>query len=405
MNVRFKPFYVLLIKDRDHFFKCTSECILSEHNGHTLGKIKETTDSSRKATENIIEDLKSKGDMITKTLKEVKSNILPKLKSDSDKFSEMATSTSKGFQLFIDHVTTRSQTAASDFFQIEKESVLKYLASLECLRESYTKTYTKCENLLQEKHDATFLFEKKLLQKYMDSLDEIPQLISPKSIDVFKQDDFVNSVIEEIQHKFTIGILLEKQNEVDKLTNEVMKSKSISKDLEMEKNKLQTKIITENRKAMQTLKEELQEEKAKQYGQEQAKLETREDRQEIQGRQMYPDFTDWQDAFVPIPSNMDASMTEIPNKWDKKTNIDKEKQRENVVKYDTGIDDEQKRIVSAKRWNSSFESSGSKVEEKDSKQSFDYTNGIEHVEHVEYKDFKGRLIYRNRNDNTWYYVN
>lgn len=208
----FKPKPVCNTHNTEFFSICKdcnclicSECILSEHNGHTLGKIKETTDSSRKATEHIIEDLKSKGLLITKTLKEVKSKILPKLKSDSDKFSEMATSTSKGFQLIIDHVTTRSQTAASDFFQIEKESVLEYLASLECLRESYTKTYTKCENLLQEKHDVTFLFEKKLLQKDMDNLDEIPQLISPKSIDVFKQDDFVNSVIEEIQQKFTIG--------------------------------------------------------------------------------------------------------------------------------------------------------------------------------------------------------
>lgn len=49
---------------------------------------------------------------------------------------------------------------------------------------------------------------------------------------------------------------------------------------------------------MQTLKEELQEEKAKQYGQEQAKLETREDRQEIQGRQMYPDFTEYVKKFM-----------------------------------------------------------------------------------------------------------
>lgn len=50
------------------------------------------------------------------------------------------------------------------------------------------------------------------------------------------------------------------------------------------------RIISENRKSMQTLEEELQEEKAKRHGQEQSKLETREDREEIQGRQMYQDF-------------------------------------------------------------------------------------------------------------------
>lgn len=41
---------------------------------------------------------------------------------------------------------------------------------------------------------------------------------------------------------------------------------------------------------MQTLNEELQEEKAKRYEQEQTKLETRKDREEVQGRQKDTDF-------------------------------------------------------------------------------------------------------------------
>lgn len=51
------------------------------------------------------------------------------------------------------------------------------------------------------------------------------------------------------------------------------------------------RILTENRKAMQTLKEELNEEKSKPCGLDQSKLENQEDRKEIQGRKKYPDFT------------------------------------------------------------------------------------------------------------------
>lgn len=51
------------------------------------------------------------------------------------------------------------------------------------------------------------------------------------------------------------------------------------------------RLLIENRKAMQTLKEELKDENAKPRGLDESKLENREDREEIQGRKKYPSFT------------------------------------------------------------------------------------------------------------------
>lgn len=44
-------------------------CILSTHNGHTLGKIKNASETSREITRNIIEDLKSKVNVTSDMLK------------------------------------------------------------------------------------------------------------------------------------------------------------------------------------------------------------------------------------------------------------------------------------------------------------------------------------------------
>ncbi|XP_071123472.1 putative leucine-rich repeat-containing protein DDB_G0290503 [Mytilus edulis] len=448
------------------------------------------TDISRKNTRKTIEELKSKAKITSNMLKEIRTTKLQKLQSDYEDYIGVVSTRSPKLQQIVDEIRTK----ASDFCQLEMEPILEFVGRLECLRDSYTKTCTQLVHILRKKNDVMFLSTNKLLQKDLDNLEEIPQMIQPKTLDEFQHGDFFN--LPDLV-KFTIGYLIEKQNEITELTKEVLKQKSKSIDLEWEKYRIQTKLdeyqrnieqyrfekqneiteltkevlkqkskskdlewekdrlhtkldeeqrnkeqyrfekqneiteltkevlkqqskskdlemeiyrlqrrnmelsLNENKKAMQSLKKELPEEKANRYGLEQTELDTRELREEIQGRPCWSFGSRRQVTFAPIPTNMDTSMTEIPNKWDKKTNTDREKQREHVVKYDTGINDEQIIIVSAKRWNSSFESSGSKGDEKDSKQPFADTNDIQHVE---YKHIKGRLVYRCRNDTNWNYV-
>ncbi|XP_071123474.1 paramyosin-like [Mytilus edulis] len=352
----FKPKPVCTTHKTEFFSVCLdcdclicNECILSIHNGHKLGKIKDASETSREITRNIIEDLKSKVNVTSDMLKEIRTAQIPKLQLDCENFIGMISTTSNEFQQIINHTTKISKTKTSDFCQSENEPILEFSAHLECLQDSYTKTCTQFENILQEKHDVTFLSTKKSLQKDLDNLEEIPEMIKPKTLDAFQLEDFVNSVIEEIQQKFTIGILIEKKNQVDELTTELMKQKSKSKDLEMEKNKLQKRLdereldieqlLTENRKAMQTLKQELKDEKAKPCGLDERKLENREDREEIQGRKKYLDFTKWQNASRHIPFRIDESLTKLPNPIEENSIINsKGKQREHIVKKDNGKD-------------------------------------------------------------------
>lgn len=97
-----------------------------------------------------------------------------------ENFIGMVSTTSNEFQRIIDHITKISETKAYDFCQSENESILEFSARLECLRECYTKMCKQFENILQEKHDVTYLSTKKSLQKDLDNLEEIPQMIKPK---------------------------------------------------------------------------------------------------------------------------------------------------------------------------------------------------------------------------------
>lgn len=180
------------------------ECNIFTHYGHTLDTIMKIIDISRKNTQKTIEELKSKVKITSNMLKEIRTTKLQKLQSDYEDYIGVVSTRSPKLQQIVDEIRTK----ASDFCQLEMEPILEFVGRLECLRDSYTKTCTQLVHILREKNDVMFLSTNKLLQTDLDNLEEIPQMIQPKTLDAFQHGDFFNLpdlVIKEIQQKFTIG--------------------------------------------------------------------------------------------------------------------------------------------------------------------------------------------------------
>lgn len=210
-NRVFKPHPVCKIHNNQFLYYCSecdcltcAECMTSTHNGHKTEKIKNVADARRQTVNQIIDHLKTKVETVKRYLKTIDKEYSTSILSDCESYESKVEKTTGELHEIIDRYKLIHLTTASDFKDIENQDLDKKRAFLKRRHDETADRLLKFENLLQEKHESTFLTDWKAFQidvKTMkEETDDIPS--SPNRIENFDRNAFTRSVIEEIEEKF-----------------------------------------------------------------------------------------------------------------------------------------------------------------------------------------------------------
>ncbi|VDI05744.1 Hypothetical predicted protein, partial [Mytilus galloprovincialis] len=186
--------------------KCLTcdECMTSSHNGHTTDTIKKSVDAYRVNAKETNENLKAKVEIVQRTLETIKTKQTHQITSDFDSYIKKVEKTCRDIYGIVDHTKKIHMTAASDFQTNEKEDLDRKRVFFQRQYDESSGILLQIDNLLQESHDVTFFTEWKRLKTDVQNLTEIDQTLqNPKRIESFNEDNFMKTVMEDIDKRLT----------------------------------------------------------------------------------------------------------------------------------------------------------------------------------------------------------
>lgn len=180
------------------------KCMTSSHNGHTTDTIKRIVEVYRKDAEKTQEKLKTKVEIVHKTLETIKSNQMHQIISDFESYVQKVEKTSQKLHGIVDNIKTINMTTAWDFEKTENQDLNMKRVFFQRQYDESSGTLLQIDNLLQESQDVKFFTDWKHLQT--DRLQNMCEIIdqtlqSPRRIESFYEDNFMRTVIGEIDKR------------------------------------------------------------------------------------------------------------------------------------------------------------------------------------------------------------
>ncbi|XP_071145473.1 E3 ubiquitin-protein ligase TRIM45-like isoform X2 [Mytilus edulis] len=212
-------------KDTFVFYCCKcecltcAECMTSTHNEHKTEKIKNVADARRHNVNQIVQQLKTKVDIVKKKLETIDTEQSIQIQADCLSYVKKVEETVDDLHMIVDRHKLIPLTTASDFKDIENEDLGRKRVFFRRRHDETAIRLLKFENLLKETHDSTFLTEWKALQTdvQMNNEETDDPLVAPRRIESFNQKKLTKFVIDEIDEKFQMK-LKEQEKEVVRLT-------------------------------------------------------------------------------------------------------------------------------------------------------------------------------------------
>ncbi|CAC5359619.1 unnamed protein product [Mytilus coruscus] len=179
-----------------------AQCVTSVHKGHSITDIMDIAAESREVVKKRLSTIQNSIKILADLIEDFKTTKQTKLQTDTDNFIKEIKEVSQDLTYIIETVTEINLTQASDVHALEKQELLYSLAKLEKSYCEYNSLHERCEQVLKEKHDASFFLIQESLIKEFELLDHFPIPEEPKEIKPFKRDDFIDSIVKTMEGRF-----------------------------------------------------------------------------------------------------------------------------------------------------------------------------------------------------------
>ncbi|CAC5413598.1 unnamed protein product [Mytilus coruscus] len=181
-----------------------SECTTSGHKSHEFTEVSEVAASIRTDLNQANCNVKAKLDILSRLIDEIENVKMKNVKEENNQFVEDARKIARELIRMIESVTEQTVNRASDFLILEQQNIAFELAKIKKLQKDCTSVTDRIEQLTKIEHDMTFYVQQKSLTKEKTETDSIPMIIGPNKIGEFKNEDFIDQVVETIQSKYSI---------------------------------------------------------------------------------------------------------------------------------------------------------------------------------------------------------
>ncbi|CAC5359628.1 unnamed protein product [Mytilus coruscus] len=233
-----------------------AQCVTSGQKGHSITDIAEVVAVARGDVKNLLKQINDNF-ILSDLIEYFKTTRQTKLHICTENFSKEVNEVSQDFINIIETVIELNLTQASGLHALEKQQLLKNLTKLEKSYGEYNSLHESGRQILEEKHDVSFFLLQKSLAREFDLLGDIPIPKEPKGIELLKRDDFVNSIINKMDSKYSLRIK-SLQHEAHVLEQKLKKEREDATNLklELEKEKQRSAEVSKQRDEERTLKED-----------------------------------------------------------------------------------------------------------------------------------------------------
>ncbi|VDI58781.1 Hypothetical predicted protein [Mytilus galloprovincialis] len=230
-NLAFRPHPVCVTHRKRFLYYCSrcdcltcEDCMTSNHSEHKTEKINNVADARRENVNQIIEQLETKVLIVEKKLATIKTHE-DQITDDCNLYVKSVEKTTRKLHSIFDRHELISFTTASNFQYFENQILNGKKVFFKRHYNETTDRLLKFKNLFLEKHDSTFLTEWKALQTEVQLINEETDdpLVDPSAIEIFNQEVFTKSVIDEIDEQFQMrlsGQLKAKEEKITELSDE-----------------------------------------------------------------------------------------------------------------------------------------------------------------------------------------
>ncbi|XP_063415975.1 transcription intermediary factor 1-beta-like, partial [Mytilus trossulus] len=182
-----------------------SQCVTSEHTGHTITNIAEVAGKAREDVKKRLKHIKDNVKTLSDLIEDFKTTKQADIETGTDNFIKEVNKVSQDLIRIIESIAKINVTNASDFLVFEKQQLLYNVAKLEKSHSEYSSIQERYEQILRDKHDVTFFLNHKSLAKEFELLDDIYHPEEPKEVEPLKTDVFLDSVNERIESKYDLS--------------------------------------------------------------------------------------------------------------------------------------------------------------------------------------------------------
>lgn len=181
-----------------------SACITTIHKSHDFTDVKEVAASARKDLKLTNNNVRLKLEKLSTLIDDIENIHKEKLQKEITQFVEGARMVSGEIIKNIESVTKQHSNRADDFLTNEQERMTSDLAGLRKLQADCSAITNKIEQMIQIEHDMTFYVQQQSLPKDFEETDSIPKIKYPNKIGEFKEEEFIDQVVQNILFKYGI---------------------------------------------------------------------------------------------------------------------------------------------------------------------------------------------------------